>query len=81
METNPHTLTVDEATRAKLLQAARPVELCDEAGRSLGRFIPRLDPALYEGLEPDISDEEIERRKREDRRYTTAEVLAYLEKL
>jgi hypothetical protein len=41
-----------------------------------------LDPALYTNLEPQISEEEIERRFAEPgKTYTTAEVLAYLESL
>jgi hypothetical protein len=48
----------------------------------LGRFIPALDPSQYEPLQPQISDEELQRRRNSnEKRYTTAEVLAYLEKL
>jgi hypothetical protein len=58
------------------------VELCDEAGRVLGRFVPALDISEYEPLTPEISKEELERRKHsKEKRYTTAEVLAHLEKL
>jgi hypothetical protein len=42
--------------------------------------IPVLDPSLYEPVEPTISPEELERRKLEPD-YSTAEVLAHLEKL
>ncbi len=73
---------VDEALRAKLLDLTRPLELCDSSGRVLGRFLPVLDPALYEGLEPDISEAEIQARKQnKGKTYSTAEVLAQLEKL
>jgi hypothetical protein len=72
---------VDEALRAKLLDLTRPLELCDSSGRVLGRFLPVLDPALYEGLEPQISEEEIQRRKQnKGKTSSTAEVLARLEK-
>ena len=75
-------ITVDEALRGKLHNLSEPVELCDESGRVLGRFSPAFDPALYEGLEPQISKEELDRRrKNKGKTYTTAEVLAHLEKL
>jgi hypothetical protein len=75
-------LFLDAALRAKLDQLYYPVELCDENGRVLGEFIPKVDPARLEALTPEISDEELRRRKQSnEKRYTTAEVLAYLEKL
>ncbi len=74
-------LTVDSTLPGKLATLTEPVELCDEAGRVLGQYFPRLDPAEYD-LEPQISREEIERRKRANEpTYTTAEVLARLENL
>lgn len=61
-------------------QAAGPVAsiaVCDEAGHIVGRYIP-----VGEGANPLISREEIERRKQsKDKAYTTAEVLAHLEKI
>jgi hypothetical protein len=75
-------ITLDPATATKLLSQAGPIELSDEGGRVLGHFIPaRFDPSLYEGLEPDISEEELARREQETVRHTTAQVLAHLEKL
>jgi hypothetical protein len=51
--------------------------VCDEAGHIVGRYIP-----VGEGANPLISREEIERRKQsKDKAYTTAEVLAHLEKI
>lgn len=59
-----------------------PVELCDASGRVLGQFVPPRDIAEYEPLTPEISEEELERRRHsKEKRYTTAEVLAHLEKL
>ena len=58
------------------------VELCDESGRVLGRFLPVFDLAQYEPLTPQVSEEELRRRElSRKKRYTTAEVLVYLEKL
>jgi hypothetical protein len=75
-------VVVDETLRTRLHNLDQPLELCDTSGRVLGRFLPVLDPALYEGLEPQISKEELQRRKQQKgKTYTTAEVLAHLEKL
>jgi hypothetical protein len=49
----------------------------------IGRFLPVLDANEYEGLDPQISEEERRRRKatKDGKTYSTAEVLAHLEKL
>ena len=61
---------------------SQPLELCDDAGRILAHVLPKIDPALYEGLEPQISREEFQRRKHnKGKTFSTAEVLAHLEKL
>jgi hypothetical protein len=72
---------VDGTLRSKLHNFAQPLELCDESGRVLGRLIPALNLSEYEPLEPQVSEEELDRREQETESYTTAEVLAYLEKL
>jgi hypothetical protein len=56
--------------------------LCDGSGRVLGRFFPTLDLSQYEALEPQISNEEMQRRKlNKGKTFTTVEVLAHLENL
>ena len=75
-------ITLDAGLLHKLLDLTQPLELCDESGRLLARVLPAIDPSLYEGLEPQISKEELQRRKQhKGTTYTTAEVLARLEKL
>jgi hypothetical protein len=75
-------ITLDSDLRSRLLDLSSPLELCDESGRVLARLFPTLDPSEYEGLEPQISREELERRKQhKGKTYTTAEVLAHLETL
>ncbi len=75
-------ITLDAELQSKLLNLTLPLELCDESGRVLARVLPVMDPSLYEGLEPQISEEELQRRKQSTgKTYTTAEVLAHLEKL
>ena len=73
---------VDSELKRKLLDLAEPLELCDETGRVLARVTPKMDLSEIEFLTPDVSDEKLDRRARSnERRYTTAELLAHLEKL
>jgi hypothetical protein len=90
-------IILDAGLRQKLNNLREPLELCDESGRVLGRFTPALElcdesgrvlgqlyPPLESsptnGTEPHLSEEELQRREQEPE-YSTAEVLAYLEKL
>jgi hypothetical protein len=75
-------IIVDAALSTQLHSVTRPVELCDVSGQVLGRFVPLINLSEWEPLSPDISEEELDRRaKSKEKRYTTAEVLAHLEKL
>ncbi len=75
-------VTLDPTLVAKLKNSLELVELCDEAGNVIGRFYPVYDKAFYDQLKPEISEEELKRRfSSKEKRYTTAEVLAHLEKL
>lgn len=72
---------VDETLRSRLHNLSEPLELCDESGRVVGRVFPAVDLSQYEQWEPPISEEELRRREQSDeKRYTTAEVLAHLER-
>jgi hypothetical protein len=74
-------LILDETLLQKLPMLTQPVELCNPDGTVLGQFVPRLDPLKYD-LEPKVSDEELDRREQcLEPSYSTAEVLARLEKL
>lgn len=75
-------VVLDSALREKLCDLLHPLELCDERGRVLARLMPVCDPAEYGPLEPQVSEEELLRRSQSDEKtYTTAEVLSYLENL
>jgi hypothetical protein len=75
-------ILVDPNLRAKLGQLYYPVELCDESGHVLGHFIPTVDMAQFEALGPEVSAEELQRRKQSgEKRYTTEELLEHLERL
>lgn len=74
-------LLADSSLAQKLAQLLEPVEVIDTGGRVLGRFFPKLDPTQFD-LEPRITNEELDRRQRSNQAtYSTAQVLAYLEKL
>lgn len=75
------TIVVDKAMRAKLLAAGDLAEIRDESGQVIGRFLAAPPPVVYvmEGELP--SDEEIDRRLREDRSFTTEEVMQRLRSL
>jgi hypothetical protein len=74
-------IIVDETLRSKLQNFVQPLELCDDSGRILAHLIPALNSSRYD-LEPKINHEEFLRRLHaKEKSYTTAEVLAYLEKL
>jgi hypothetical protein len=75
-------VTIDAVLRSKLHGLSEPLELCDESGQVVARLFPVSDLSQCEPLEPQVSDEELLRRSGADQKtYTTAEVLAHLEKL
>ena len=59
-------VTVDAAFCSQLGGLDSPLELCDETGRVVGHFIPQQDRSIYEGVESPVSDEELERRFRDE---------------
>jgi hypothetical protein len=74
-------LVVDSQTLARLGQLRVQTEICDESGRLLGRFFPVTERTLYDEIEMDISEEELDRRSKETEVYSTPEVLRHLERL
>ena len=75
-------VTVDATLRDKLRGLSQPLELCDESGQVLGRLFPVVDLSNYEPWEPPMPEEELRRRElANEKRYSTAELLAYLGKL
>lgn len=73
---------LDANSAGQLGTLTQTVELCDPSGKVLGRFVPRIDPAEWEILGTELSEEELRQREQsKQRRYTTAEVIAHLEKL
>ncbi len=75
-------IILDARLQQKLHNLIEPLELCNESGQVLARLIPVPDLSGYEPLEPQVSEEELLRRSQSDEKtFTTAEVLAFLEKL
>jgi hypothetical protein len=77
-------VVIDAATREKFLAAnGEMVEVRDEAGEVIGRFIRQQSQREedYEILGEPASEEEIERRRRESPRYTAAQVEERLRRL
>ncbi len=74
-------VVIDGPTRDKLLAAGSEVELRDESGEVIGKFVKltRIGKYVIEGEWP--SDEELDRRMREGRTFTAAEVEERLRKL
>jgi hypothetical protein len=72
-------LIVDPSTLAKLTGLREPYEVCDESGRLVGRFFPAADASLYDEIDLEINEEELDRHSKETEAYTTAEVIAHLE--
>lgn len=71
-------IVLDQETIDKLGGIKETTILCDPQGRAIGILGPTSD----KHLQPQISDEEIDRRiKNPGRRYTTEEVLKHLESL
>jgi hypothetical protein len=73
-------IVVDANLRTKLHDLTQPLEFCDEAGKVLGRFLPEASGSRKGPEPPFLSEEELQRREQESD-YTTAELLARLEKL
>jgi hypothetical protein len=74
-------ITVNGELSTKLQELVEEVELCDPSGQVLGRFVPEFDMSQWEPMEPEISEEELQRREQSTEWYTTEEVLAYLKSL
>jgi len=75
-------IILDAATLAKLHNLKEALQICDETGAVRAELTPVVDPADYEPTPPpELSEEELQRRLNSQKWYTTAEVIAHLEKL
>lgn len=80
-------ITLDHELRSKLNGLGEQVEVCDEAGKTVGQFVPQdwYMELMYAWAKQQFSDEkELEQARAEVRAqggYTTAEAIAYLERI
>lgn len=73
-------ITVDDELKRKLHNLETELEICDEQGKVLARVKPVFNLADYDVQLP--SKEELDRlSKSSEKRYTTQEMLDYLETL
>jgi hypothetical protein len=75
-------VTIDADLERKLLGFSREIELCDKQGRVVARVKPAIEAFEFDPLMPLASTEELDRLSRSsEKRYSTQEMLDYLEKL
>jgi hypothetical protein len=73
-------IVVDTAVLSKLDNLSSALELCDEAGVTLGYFVPAAERKreIYAWARTAFSDEDIERARRQEGGCTTEELLSRL---
>ncbi|HEV3025744.1 MAG TPA: hypothetical protein VGX76_24895 [Pirellulales bacterium] len=74
-------IVVDAALEEKLTGSSAPLELCDQSGNVLGRFIPKIDWEAIERDRPQRTEEELRLREQTTGGMSIGQVLAHLEKL
>jgi hypothetical protein len=75
-------VTIDADLERKLLGFSKEIELCDKEGRVVARVKPAIEGFDFDPLMPPATSEELDRRsKSSEKRYSTQEMLDYLEKL
>ena len=73
-------IILDAAAMSRLHNLLKPLELCDESGTVRAQLFPVLDPSEYEEVPPpELSAEELQKRRESSKWYTTAEMLEHLE--
>ena len=75
------TVVVDKELRNKLKDLEHPVVFCDEAGKTVGRFLPEAEyrKMLYDLARHMFTDEEPDEAEKETRGKSLAEIVAQLE--
>ena len=75
-------VTLDQSLRAKLNGLTTQIELCDDAGQTIGYFLPAEwhRQLLYAWAKAQVTDEELEQARQEPGGSSLAEILEKLEK-
>jgi len=78
-------VTVDAKFQQLVLNSTKPLELCDESGSLIGRFIPATPHIVEEDwidLTPELTDEELEAEiDSGDEGYSTQELIDEIKKM
>jgi hypothetical protein len=79
-------LTITPDLRARLNGLNHTLEMCDESGLTLGRFVLEEEyrQFLWAWANSEVTEEELENSRKEYREHgglTTAEAIAYIKKL
>jgi hypothetical protein len=73
-------LTLDSQTTAQFQGLSDSVEVCDPAGRTLGFYLPLVEPALYQNVRVPFTEAELDRFEQERGGRSLAAILADLER-
>jgi hypothetical protein len=73
-------IVVDDSFTKQLPGATVPCIVFDSAGKRLGYFTPEVAATSYLGVEPSVSDEELNRREQAGGGRTLREILKDLDK-
>ena len=76
-------VVLDPIMQSKLYHLIQPLELCDEFGKVLAHVVP-ISSSNPPGKkwEPDFDEDDLTRQEAaNEKRYSTAKMLAYLERL
>lgn len=69
-------IILDDAMRERLAGLSEPVEMCAADGRTIGHFVPSDEfiRSVYEWAKSEVTDEELDRVRRETGGRTLAEI-------
>jgi len=74
-------IVIDNDLYEKLRWLCQVTKLCSADGQILGRFVPEAISGAWEPITPEITKEELDRRGKGTKWYSTAEVLEHLNQL
>jgi hypothetical protein len=72
-------IVVDDSFTRQMPIAIVPCLVFDSTGKRLGYFTPDVDSSIYRGVEPSVSDDELDRRQRTGGGRPLSEILNDLE--
>ncbi len=73
--------TLPDRVANQLAAVTQPMQLCDASGKTVGFFVPAVDPTQYEIVGRDLSTSELAEIEKSSEWFSTDDVLRHLEKL